>query len=98
MVLLRSIVARALLPNLERELGGSIAAQVATVPAMVDNFLAPQAFAYDSRGTASAGVHSGAFQSTGMRLQKSVSSQATLKVHVPIQAEGMFADKPAWHK
>jgi hypothetical protein len=91
---LRQIISRALLsPNFERELSGSIAAQVATVPAMVDNFLAPQAFAYASRG-ASGSLRAGAFQTTGNLRQ----SAEAVKVHVPIQSEGMFADRLTWHK
>lgn len=88
---LRQIISKAFLPNFERELGGSIAAQVATVPAMVDNMLAPQAFAYDNRAHTS-GVSAGAFQTTGLR-----QSPAAVKVFVPITSEGMFADQPAWH-
>jgi hypothetical protein len=95
-MVLRQIISRALLsPNFERELSGSIAAQVATVPAMVDNFLAPQAFAYDSRGSAAGSVRTGAFQTTGHLRQ---SAAAAVKVHVPIQSEGMFADQLTWHK
>lgn len=82
---LRQIIAKALLPNFERELGGSIAAQVAAVPSMVDNMLAPQAFAYNTRSSMS-----GAFTSTGLR-------QESAKIYVPIKSEGMFADKVSWH-
>ena len=89
---LRQIISKTLLPNFERELGGSIAAQVATVPAMVDNMLAPQAFAYEHRAH-TAGVNSGAFQTTGLR-----QAPAAVKVYLPIKSEGMFSEQPVSHK
>ena len=83
---LRQIIAKALLPNFERELGGSIAAQVATVPAMVDNMLAPQAFSYNNRAH-TAGVSAGAYQTTGLR-----QAPASVKVYLPIKKEGLFSE------
>jgi hypothetical protein len=87
---LRIIISKALLPNMERELSGSIGSQVASVQNMVDCFLAPQAFAYEK----SASHLGGAFKSTGS-VQAPASTAA--KVILPIQKEGLFQDQPAWH-
>ena len=43
---LRKLISKVLLPNLERDMNSSIGAQLASVPNMVDNMLAPQVFAY----------------------------------------------------
>jgi hypothetical protein len=56
---------------------------VATVPAMVDNFLAPQAYAYQPQQVF------GAYQTTGRRSSPAVDVQ---KVYVPMQNNGLFSE------
>ncbi len=88
-IFLRRYVSKALLPNFEQELQGSIAAQVATVPAMVDNMLAPQAYVYYSPSSASATTF-GAFQATASRSVPATPSASLLKVNVPMKNYGLF--------
>jgi hypothetical protein len=91
---LRQILSKSVFLNFERELSGSIATQVATVPAMVDNMLAAQAYAYQPQHVLSVG----AYQTTGRRSSPVVQSQLlseapTLhKVYVPLQNKGLFVE------
>ena len=89
-IFLRRYVSKALLPNLEQELQGSIAAQVATVPAMVDNMLAPQAYMYYSPSSSSSSNTFGAYQTTATRANPVAPSQSLLKVSVPMKNYGLF--------
>jgi hypothetical protein len=90
--IVRQILSKSVLMNLERDLSGSIATQVASVPAMVDNMLAPQAYAYQPQHVLGAG----AYQTTGRR--SSPLSQASLltanvqKVHIPMKNNGLFCE------
>jgi hypothetical protein len=71
------------MPSLGRELHGAIQSELATVTNMVDNLLAPQAYAYHR--SAAPGV----FRST-------VAPQESIKkVYVPVQNEGLFEYKVA---
>jgi hypothetical protein len=85
---LRKLVANALLPNLERELHRSVSVEVASVPYMVDNLMAGQAFAYQQQPAST-----GAFHTTGTRAE----SARLVKVHIPVQQQGLFQDQPSWH-
>jgi hypothetical protein len=70
------------MPSLGRELNGAIQCELATVTNMVDNLLAPQAYAYRSAAP-------GVFRST-------VAPQESIKkVYVPVQNEGLFEYKVA---
>lgn len=88
-ILLRRYLSKALLPNFEHELQGSIAAQVATVPAMVDNMLAPQAYMYYSPSSSASNTF-GAYQTTASRADLARPSANLLKVNVPMQNYGLF--------
>ena len=88
-IFVRRYLSKALLPNFEHELQGSIAAQVATVPAMVDNMLAPQAYMYYSPSSSSTNT-AGAFQTTASRANPMTPSANLLKVNVPMQNYGLF--------
>jgi hypothetical protein len=88
-IFLRRYLSKALLPNFENELQGSIASQVATVPAMVDNMLAPQAFMYYSPSASSSNAF-GAYQTTASRADPVRQSANLLKVNVPMQNHGLF--------
>ena len=79
---LRNLISKVVFPNFERQLHGSIAAQVNTVPSMVDNMLAPQAFAY----TGASAAKNGAFQTSGLREAPAGSS----KVYLSVKSEGLF--------
>jgi hypothetical protein len=81
--IVRQILSKSVLMNLERDLSGSIATQVATVPAMVDNFLAPQAYAYQPQQVF------GAYQTTGRRSSPAVDVQ---KVYIPMKNNGLFSE------
>jgi hypothetical protein len=58
---------------------------------MVDNMLAPQAFAYSASGNLSAG----AFQKSAAR--SAPVSDRLVKVHFPFKPQGMFKDLESWH-
>ena len=73
------------MPNLERDLGRSFAAEMQSAHSMVDNMLAPSVFAY----TAGKGS---AFQASAQR-----QAPALHKVDLQISAKGLFADREAWH-
>jgi hypothetical protein len=88
---LRNIISKAFLPNFEHDLSRSVASELASVGHMVDNMLAPEAFAYSSAGSVSAGV----FQKTAMR--KSPVSDRFVKVYYPAKCEGMFKDREMGH-
>jgi hypothetical protein len=88
---LRKLLSNAILPNMERDLSRSMAAELATVAPMVDNMLAPQAFAYCAAGNLSAG----AFQKSAAR--SAPVSDRLVKVHFPAKPEGVFKDQENWH-
>jgi hypothetical protein len=88
-IFVRRFLSKALLPNFEHELQGSIATQVATVPAMVDNMLAPQAYMYYSPSASSSNTF-GAYQTTTSRADHAKPPVSLLKVNVPMQNHGLF--------
>jgi hypothetical protein len=85
-VFLRRYLSKSLLPNIEQELHGSIATQVATVPAMVDNMLAPQAYVYCSPSSNTFGT----YQATASRASPVVPTVTLQKIHVPMKNYGLF--------
>lgn len=87
---LRQLLSKAFLPSFERDLARSMTAEVESANAMVDCFLAPQVFSYKKATSA------GAFQSTHMR-QSPESSERVVKVHYPVQGEGLFQDRDSFH-
>jgi hypothetical protein len=86
---LRRYLSKSLLPNIEQELHGSIATQVATVPAMVDNMLAPQAYMYYSPSSSQSNTF-GAYQTTNARASPTIPTQTLLKINVPMKNYGLF--------
>jgi hypothetical protein len=86
---LRKLISNAIIPNIDRDLSRCIAKELATDAAMVDNMLAPQAFAYSASGNLSAG----AFQkSAALSAPVSNTNRRLVKVHFPATHEGMFKD------
>ena len=81
---LRQIISKALLPNFERYLSRSLSSQIKTAGEMVDNLMAPQAYAYQKTTVAG----SGAFGSTTAR-------QAKVSYKAP--QNGLFQDQEMWH-
>lgn len=82
----RAMLAKTLLPNLERDLGRSVAAEMATARTMVDNMLSPSVFAY------TAGKTGGAFKSSARRYAP------VQKVHYePPTRTGLFAEEESWN-
>jgi hypothetical protein len=88
MATLRKLISNAILPNIDRDMSRSIAKELATVTPMVDNMLAPQAFAYSATGNLSAG----AFQKSAARSAPVSNTNRLVKVHFPVKHEGMFKD------
>jgi hypothetical protein len=88
---LRKLISNFILPNMEQDLSRSMAAELATVAPMVDNMLAPQAFAYSATRNLSAG----AFQSSATR--SAPVSDRLVKVHYAAKPEGFFKDRESWH-
>jgi hypothetical protein len=79
---LRQLLSKTFMPTLGRELNGAIQSELSTVTNMVDNMLAPQAYAYRS---AAPGVFRGTV----------APQESAKKVYVPIQNEGLFEYKLA---
>jgi hypothetical protein len=88
---LRRLLSNAILPNIERDMIRSMNAELATVAPMVDNMLAPQAFAYSATENLSAG----AFQKSATL--SAPFSDRLVKVHFPSEREGMFKDRESRH-
>jgi hypothetical protein len=89
---LRQIISKAFLPNFERDLSRSLSSQMATAGEMVDNLMAPQAYAYQKTSGVSSGS-GGAFGSTTAR-------QAPVMTKVSYDApkeNGLFQDQEVWH-
>jgi hypothetical protein len=83
---LRQIISKAFLPNFERDLSRSLSSQMATAGQMVDNLMAPQAYAYEK-----AAGSGGAFTSTTAR------QAPVTKVSYGAPQNGLFQDKVVWH-
>jgi hypothetical protein len=82
------LLSKVLVPHLERDLSRSIGAEMTKASAMVDNLLAPTAYAYlPKAGRAHGG---GAFSSTHVR--QVGASQDKIKVYYPLQRQGLFRD------
>jgi len=76
---LRTVIAKAILPNIERDLGRALATELQSCGSMVDNMLAPNVFAYSARRS------SGAFKASGQ-----VQAPHLYKVDIPVKKEGLF--------
>jgi hypothetical protein len=88
---LRKLISRMVLPNFEHDLSRSVSAEISIVANMVDNMLAPQAFAYESTGS---NKTSGAFQGSASVSSRQSSSETMMMKNIyPIQQEGLFQDK-----
>lgn len=84
-MLLRTFISTMVMPNLEKDLSRSVAVEMSAVVNMVDNMLAPQAFAYESSRTGS-----GAFQGSSMLRQ---AEGSVVKTFYPVKSEGLFMDR-----
>lgn len=84
-MLVRSLISKIIVPTLESDLSRSVALEMSAVGNMVDNMLAPQAFAYESSRS-----NMGAFQGSTTLHQAHV---PVVKAFYPIKSEGLFADK-----
>lgn len=91
MALLRSL-SKAILPNLERDLGKSISTEMDTVSHMVDNLLAPSVFGY----APSSGRGGGIGGRTATR--QSPHRPLLVKTVYPTQPQGLMQDpQESWH-
>jgi hypothetical protein len=79
----RQMLSKNLASTLERDLSRSLAAELASAHAMVENMLAPSVFAYTARP--------GAFSSSARR------EAPVTKVHMEPSKGGIFADRESWH-
>lgn len=78
-------LSHAIFPSFEKDLGRSLLSQLEACTHMVDNFMAPQAFAYgSSRGG------SGAFRQ-GVKVESRKAADS-VKVYYPVQQRGLFQD------
>jgi len=84
-------LSKAIFPRFERELGSTMQKEIMGAQHMVDNMLAPQAFAYAHAGR----TQGGAF-ARGMKVQAPLSDHV-VKVDIPLTKKGLFQDKASWH-
>jgi hypothetical protein len=87
---LRKLVSKFVLPSINHDLSRSVSSELSVVANMVDNMLAPQAFAYGSKLSTST---SGTYQPSSNVFSQVPSSQnIVVKTMYPVVPEGLFRD------
>jgi hypothetical protein len=88
---LRKLVSKFVLPSLDRDLSRSVSMELSVVADMVDNMLAPQAFAYGSMSSTSS--KSGTYQPSSNVYRNVAPSEILVgKIVYPVTSEGLFQD------
>jgi hypothetical protein len=87
---LRKFVSKFVLPSIDRDLTRSVSTEMSTVSDMVDNMLAPQAFAY---GTTSSTSMGGSYHaSTNVFQHVQAAGNVVVKTVYPVTSQGLFQD------